>query len=42
MSDEEIHVEPEPPAADELANRLFAITMVGVLGFIAVVFTFIL
>lgn len=42
MSDEENHVEPAPPNADELADRLFAITMIGVLGFIAVVFTFIL
>lgn len=42
MSDEENHVEPVPPAAGELADRLFAITMVGVLGFIAVVFIFIL
>ena len=42
MSDEENHVEPTPPTAGELADRLFAITMIGVLGFIAVVFTFIL
>ncbi len=36
------HVEPENPAADELATRLFTLAMIGVLGFIAVVFTFIL
>jgi hypothetical protein len=41
MSDSE-HVEPENPPAAELANRLFAITMAGVLGFIAVVFAFII
>lgn len=42
MSDEEMHAEPEPPNAEDLANRLFAIGMAGVLGFIAVVFLFIL
>lgn len=36
------HVEPENPPADELATRLFALGIIGVLGFIAVVFTFIL
>lgn len=41
MSDAE-HVEPENPPAEELANRLFAIAMAGVLGFITVVFAFII
>ena len=41
MSDSE-HVEPEMPTAEGLSDRLFAITMVGVLGFIAVVFIFII
>jgi len=41
MSDSE-HVEPENPSGEELANRLFAMTMAGVLGFIAVVFAFII
>lgn len=36
------HVEPTPPPADELATRLFYLGMVGILGFIAVVFIFIL
>ena len=36
------HVEPENPPADELATRLFAMAIIGILGFIAVVFTFIL
>lgn len=39
---EERHVEPTPPSADELANRLFAISMAGVLAFIGVVFAFII
>ena len=38
----EPHVEPENPPADELATRLFIMANIGVLGFIAVVFTFIL
>ena len=42
MSDEEIHVEPPNPPADELAHRLFVMGMVGIGGFIAVVFIFIL
>jgi hypothetical protein len=41
MSDSE-HVEPENPPADVLATRLFALSMAGVLGFIAVVFAFII
>lgn len=41
MSDSH-HVEPENPPAEHLATRLFVMGMVGVLGFIAVVFTFIL
>jgi hypothetical protein len=41
MSDSE-HVEPENPTAEELSNRLFAIVMAGVLGFIVVVFSFII
>ncbi len=42
MSDDSDHVEPENPPAEELATRLFVMSMVGVLGFIAVVFIFIL
>lgn len=41
MSDDE-HVEPENPRSEELATRLFAISMAGVLAFIAVVFAFII
>lgn len=41
MSDSE-HVEPELPSAEELAPRLFVISMVSLLSFIAVVFIFIL
>jgi len=41
MSDDN-HVAPTPPAADELASRLFFLSMAGVLGFIAVVFIFII
>lgn len=41
MSDSE-HVEPENPPAEELANRLFAMAIAGILGFIAVVFAFII
>ena len=36
------HVEPTPPPAEELATRLFYLGMAGLLGFIAVVFIFIL
>ncbi len=41
MSDHE-HVEPENPPADAFATRLFVLSMVGILGFIAVVFLFVL
>lgn len=41
MSDHD-HVEPENPPADSFATRLFALSITGVLGFIAVVFTFII
>lgn len=41
MSDDH-HVEPTPPKAEDLANRLFAISMAGILSFIAVVFAFII
>ena len=41
MSEPE-HVEPENPEAADLANRLFAIAMVGIGGFIAIVFIFII
>ena len=41
MSDSE-HVEPENPSGEELATRLFAITMARVVGFIVVVFSFII
>ena len=36
------HVEPENPPAEELATRLFLMGITAVLGFIAVVFTFVL
>ena len=42
MSDDENHVEPPMPNPEDLSNRLFALGMVGVLGFIAVVFIFII
>ena len=41
MSDED-HVEPENPGSGELANRLFIISMAGVLSFIAVIFAFVI
>jgi len=41
MSDDD-HVEPEMPDSGALATRLFAISMAGVLSFIAVVFAFII
>ena len=42
MSDDDNHVEPTPPAADDLADRLFLLGVGGVIGFIAIVFIFIL
>ena len=42
MSDDENHVEPTPPRADDLANRLFAISMAGVIAFIILAFTFVI
>ena len=42
MSDDENHVEPTPPAAEDLATRLFYLGMAGVGGFIAIVFIFII
>jgi hypothetical protein len=41
MSDHH-HVEPENPPADALATRLFVVSMVGILAFIAIVFTFVI
>ena len=41
MSDHD-HVEPENPPADQLASRLFAMGIIGILSFITVVFSFIL
>ena len=41
MSDHD-HVEPENPQAEAFATRLFALGITGVLGFIAVVFIFVL
>ena len=41
MSDSE-HVEPENPPAEELATRLFVISIAGVVGFIVVVFALII
>ena len=42
MSDDDNHVEPTPPTADDLADRLFLLGVGGVIGFIAIVFIFIL
>jgi hypothetical protein len=36
------HVEPENPPAESLATRLFVVSMVGILAFIAIVFTFVI
>jgi hypothetical protein len=36
------HVEPENPPAEYLATRLFVVSMVGILAFIAIVFTFVI
>ena len=41
MSDH-LHIDPPNPPAEELATRLFALGVVGILAFIAVVFIFIL
>jgi hypothetical protein len=41
MSEHE-HVEPELQPADQVATRLFAMAITGVLAFIGVVFYFIL
>lgn len=41
MSDEK-HVEPENPKSSDLLNRLFVISMLGVVSFIAVVFAFVI
>ena len=42
MSEEQDHVEPKNPRAEDLADRLFVIGMAALGGFIAVVFIFIL
>jgi hypothetical protein len=42
MSDDDNHIEPTPPRADDLADRLFWLGIGGVIGFIAIVFIFIL
>ena len=42
MSDDDNHIEPTPPNADDLADRLFLLGIAGILGFIAIVFIFIL
>lgn len=42
MSDDEQHVEPENPKAEELATRLFVISMAGVIAFIALAFAFVI
>ena len=42
MSDDDNHEEPTPPRADDLADRLFLLGIAGVIGFIAIVFIFIL
>lgn len=41
MSDHE-HVEPENPPAEDFATRLFAMSMVGILAFITIVFIFVI
>ena len=41
MSDDH-HVEPKPPDSRDLADRLFVISMVGVIGFIVVTFAFVI
>lgn len=41
MSDED-HQEPTPPSSGDLANRIFVISMAGVLSFIAVVYAFVI
>jgi hypothetical protein len=41
MSDDH-HVEPKNPDSRDLVNRLFVISMAGVLSFIAVVFAFVI
>ena len=41
MSDEHHEEEPNPEASD-LANQLFAVSMAGILSFIAIVFIFII
>ncbi len=40
--EEEEHIEPPMPDAADLSHRLFLLGMAGVLGFIAVVFIFII
>ena len=42
MSDDDNHVEEPMPKAEELANRLFAVSMAGILSFIGVIFAFII
>jgi len=42
MSDDDNHVEEPPPAAEDLADRLFVICMAGLLSFIAVIFAFVI
>ncbi len=42
MSDDDNHVEEPPPAAEDLADRLFVISMAGLLSFIAVIFAFVI
>jgi hypothetical protein len=42
MSDDDNHIEPTPPPADDLADRLFLLGIGGILGFISIVFIFIL
>ena len=41
MSDDD-HIEPTPPNSSDLANRLFILSMAGVLSFIAVIFAFVI
>lgn len=42
MSDDDNHVEEPNPAAEDLADRLFVISMAGLLSFIAVIFAFVI
>ena len=42
MSDDDNHVEEPNPGSEDLADRLFVISMAGLLSFIAVIFAFVI